>query len=82
MQCGTPVITGNLTSLPEVVGSAGLTVNPFDEEQLTAALGKLIDDENLRAHLHRIGIERAAQFSWQKTAQLTLAVYEQVAEAK
>lgn len=82
MACGAPIVTGNLTSLPEVVGGAGLTVNPFDEEEIASALEKLIDDENLRAHLRRIGIERAARFSWQETARLTQEVYEQAAEAK
>jgi len=80
MACGAAVITGNRTSLPEVVGDAALTVNPFDEEELAAAIGKLIDDENLRALLQRKGVERAAQFSWRQTAQLTLAAYEQAAK--
>lgn len=82
MQCGTPVIVGNRTSLPEVVGDAALTVDPFDETELAEALQRLIEDERLRAELSRRGIERARRFSWQKTARLTLDAYKRALEGR
>jgi glycosyltransferase involved in cell wall biosynthesis len=77
MQCGTPVIAGNRTSLPEVVGDAGLLVDPFDEDALTEALARMIDDSDFRARLRVKGIEWAKNFSWRETARLTLQAYEQ-----
>lgn len=76
MQCGTAVIAGNRTSLPEVVGDAGLLVDPFNVQALTEALARVIDDTDLRAHLCTKGLERAKLFDWQETARLTLAAYE------
>ena len=82
MKCGTPVIVGNQTSLPEVVGDAGLLVDPFDEAEITSALAQLIDNRDLRDKLRRKGLERAGQFSWNDTARRTLEVYKQVAGGK
>jgi len=78
MQCGAPVIAGNRTSLPEVMGSAGLLVDPLDVDALSNALARIIDDSDLRADLRVKGFERAKCFSWQETARLTLRAYEQV----
>jgi glycosyltransferase involved in cell wall biosynthesis len=78
MSCGAPVLTGNLTSLPEVVGDAGLTVDPFDTDALAEALARLIDDDALRANLSRRGLERARHFDWRDTARMTLQVYRRV----
>jgi len=77
MQCGAAVVAGDRTSLPEVVGDAGLLVNPFDEEAIGAAIARLIDDGELRAQLGARGRQRAALFSWTETARQTLQVYEQ-----
>ena len=82
MQCGTPVITGDRTSLPEVVGDAGLMVDPFETSALTSAIALMIDDERLRTELRRKGLERARTFTWHKTAQLTLKAYEQAMKRK
>lgn len=79
MACGAPVITGNRTSLPEVVGQAGLLFDPFDIDALSAALGRVIDDGALRQQLRARGLERARAFSWHETARLTLKVYEEAA---
>lgn len=79
MRCGTPVIAGNLTSLPEVVGDAGLLVDPFDVEAIGAAMRRLVDDDELRRALSARGRARAAHFDWRKTARATLDVYERVA---
>ena len=79
MKCGAPVIVGNRTSLPEVVGDAGLLVDPFDEAEIAAALARLIDNPDLREKLRVKGLKRAEKFSWHDTARRTLKVYEQVA---
>jgi glycosyltransferase involved in cell wall biosynthesis len=79
MQCGTPVIVGNQTSLPEVIGDAGILVDPFDVEALAAAIGKVISDSDLRERLGVQGLARAKLFEWQETARRTLAVYHKAA---
>ena len=76
MRCGTPVITSDRTSLPEVVGDAGLLVDPFDEAALAHALATLINDADLRARLRTRGLARAASFDWHETARRTLEVYQ------
>ncbi len=78
MQCGTPVIAGDRTSLPEVVGDAGLLVNPFDVEAIREALARIIDDAELRAGLRAQGLKRAALFDWRETARKTFEVYQRV----
>jgi glycosyltransferase involved in cell wall biosynthesis len=75
MACGTPVITSNLSSLPEVAGSAAQFVNPYDTEDLTRALGMLLTDEQARTQLGAMGIARARSFSWERTAAQTLEAY-------
>lgn len=75
MSCGTPVVAGDRTSLPEVVGDAGLLVNPFDTEAIATSIARLIDDQDLRALLSARGLARATQFDWRETARLTLEVY-------
>src|SRR5947209_16081566 len=75
MSCGAPVLTGNLTSLPEVVGDAGLAADPFDTGALARALARLIDDDALRAELRARGLKRARSFDWRNTARMTLQVY-------
>jgi len=82
MACGVPVIAGDRTSLPEVVGDAGLLVNPFDEDAIGAGLARLIDDEVLRADLRTRGQARAALFNWRETARQTLAVYQRTIGGK
>ncbi|MFL6373523.1 MAG: glycosyltransferase family 4 protein [Pyrinomonadaceae bacterium] len=78
MQCGTPVITGDRTSLPEVVGDAGIMVDPYDVNAIADAMQRLLNDANLRADLTKRGIERAKNFSWAKAARETLGVFERV----
>jgi len=79
MQCGTSVIVGDKTSLPEVVGDAGVLVDPFDVDDIAAAIEKVISDSNFRRQLRVKGLERAKLFNWQKTARQTLAVYQKAA---
>ena len=72
MACGTPVITSNTTSLPEVVGTAALTVNPTSVEAIAAAIAQLLDDNSLREKLQQAGIKRAREFTWPRTSQRLL----------
>lgn len=81
MKCGAPVIVGNRTSLPEVVGDAALKVDPFDVDAIAGALGKLINDSELRKKLSQMGQERASTFTWRETARQTLRVYQEVARS-
>ena len=76
MQCGTPVITSNTSSLPEVVGKAGLMINPSSRDDLCQAMLNLINNSKLRNQLSQKGIDRATQFSWSKCAGETIRVYE------
>ena len=78
MKCGTPVVVANATSLPEVVGDAGLKVDPFDIAAIAAAVDQLINSSELRKELSVKGQARAEMFDWRKTARQTLKVYEQV----
>lgn len=78
MRCGTPVITSNRTSLPEVLGDAGLMFDPSDTEALVDVLRRMIDDAGLRAELRAKGLRRARAFDWCETARLTLEIYQHV----
>jgi glycosyltransferase involved in cell wall biosynthesis len=82
MKCGTPVIAGNRTSLPEVMGDAGLLIDPFDEAAIASALARLINNSDLRAELRVKGLKRAELFDWRETARRTLQVYEEVGKRK
>ncbi|MCD4737647.1 MAG: glycosyltransferase family 4 protein [Anaerolineae bacterium] len=78
MQCGTPTVVADRASLPEVVGEAGLLIDPESPETLAAACRRLLRDKGLRARLREDGFRQAAQFTWEATARQTLAVYEEV----
>ena len=80
MASGTPPLTGNRTALPEVVGDAGLMVDPYDVEAIAWGLKRLVEDSVLLEELRRKGLERANQFSWDKTADLTWKVLQEAAE--
>lgn len=82
MKCGAPVIAGNRTSLPEVVGRAGLLVDPFEEGAIAEAIARLIDDEGLRKSLRERGLRQAESFSWLETARLTLKAYDRAFESR
>lgn len=74
MAAGAPVITSNISSLPEITGDAAILVNPLDEIEITAAMEKIATDENLRRTLKEKGQKKAQEFSWEKCAQETLAI--------
>ena len=81
MACGTPVVVSNVSSLPEVVGDAGLLVDPEDVSELTVAIWRVLTDEALRADLIAKGFKRAQCFSWEKTALQTLELYRRVGQS-
>ncbi len=74
MACGTPVITSNISSLPEVVGDAGILVDPYNISALTAALSTVAQDSQLRSKMRNLSLKRASQFSWQQTGETTREV--------
>ncbi|MFH1403782.1 MAG: glycosyltransferase family 1 protein [Candidatus Altiarchaeota archaeon] len=78
MACGTPVVCSNSSSLPEVVGDAGLMVDPLDEGGLADALRSVLDSDSLSGRLSGRGVERAGGFTWDEAARKTMRVYEGV----
>ncbi|MGK7938774.1 MAG: glycosyltransferase family 4 protein [Crocosphaera sp.] len=72
MGCGTPVITSNLSSLPEVAGDAALLINPYNVSEITAAMEIIAIDNDMRSQLKRLGLQQAKKFSWQTTGEQTL----------
>ncbi len=81
MACGTPVVTSNISSLPEVVGDAGILVDPNDPDAIADAIQRILSDDGLRRELAAKGVARAKLFSWQKAAGETLAIYRRVVES-
>jgi glycosyltransferase involved in cell wall biosynthesis len=79
MARGIPTITSNVSSLPEVAGSAGYLVDPSSQEDLAVAIERVLGDEALAADMRREGPKQAAQFSWDETALATIAVYRKIA---
>jgi glycosyltransferase involved in cell wall biosynthesis len=80
MQCGLPVITSNNSSLPEVVGDAGIMVDATDESQLCQAMTKLLNDPNLCQQLSKQALQQSQNFSWEKCAAETIAIYQHILE--
>lgn len=80
MACGTPVITSNVSSLPEVAGEAAIFVSPDDIDGLSIAMQHIITDAALAQSLKEKGLQQAAQFNWAKTAIETASIYRQVLE--
>lgn len=78
MACGTPVLTSNVSSLPEVAGDAAVLVDPTDVEAIAAAMRRVLQDQALAAALSAKGLARAQQFTWERTARETIKVYEKV----
>ncbi len=77
MACGTPVITSNISSLPEVAGDAAILINPYHIEEITAAMKMIINDSETRKQLSEKGLKRVNQFSWEKTGLATVEVLKQ-----
>ena len=81
MACGTPVISSRSSSLPEVVGDAGVLVDPLNVDALAESLHRVLEDRAFAELLAQQGVQRAAGFSWKKTAAETIAVYRRVLAA-
>jgi glycosyltransferase involved in cell wall biosynthesis len=75
MACGLPVIVSNVASLPEVVGDAGLLIDPHDVDELTVAMWRVLNDAELYREMRVKGLRQAAQFSWERAARETLKIY-------
>ncbi|HYM23249.1 MAG TPA: glycosyltransferase family 1 protein [Vicinamibacterales bacterium] len=79
MASGTPVVTSNVSSLPEVAGDAAVLVDPYDPSALADAMMRVLTDETLRRDLRRRGLERARQFSWEQSVRRVREIYGEVA---
>ena len=76
MACATPVLTSNVSSLPEVVGDKAILCNPFDVNEIADGIYRLATDESLCGVLSREGFERSKMFSWDTSARVMHKVYE------
>ncbi len=81
MACGTPVVTSEASSLPEVVGQAGLLADPTSSEALAAAMERVLADSDLQEEMGKAGLVQAKEFSWQKTAACTVDSYQRALRA-
>ena len=75
MAAGCPVVTSSISSLPEVAGDGAILVPPSDERALASALNDVLSDQEARGALSRAGLKRSSEFTWERTAQLTMDVY-------
>ncbi len=78
MACGTPVVTSNVSALPEVVGEAGIMVNPYDYEEIANGVYKLLSDKKLSSGLVKAGLERARYFTWENAAREMLSLFREL----
>jgi glycosyltransferase involved in cell wall biosynthesis len=76
MAAGVPVLTSNVSSLPEVAGDAAITVDPYDLDAITDGLQRLIQDTDLRDRLIQKGLARAREFTWEKSARQLIGIYQ------
>jgi glycosyltransferase involved in cell wall biosynthesis len=79
MACGTPVIASRAASMPEVVGDAGVLLDPDDEPGWADAIANIVNDEWQKGRMRKAGLARASEFTWARTASITLDVYRRVA---
>jgi glycosyltransferase involved in cell wall biosynthesis len=75
MACGIPIITSNVTALPEIVGNAGILVAPTDTHRLASALVEILNNSRLTQMMRQNSLERAKFFLWDRTARDTLDIY-------
>jgi glycosyltransferase involved in cell wall biosynthesis len=78
MACGTPVLTSNVSSMPEVGGTAAFYVDPYDIDDITSGLRRILTDEDLRKRLRETGFRQVKRFTWERSAQDLLSTYERV----
>jgi alpha-1,3-rhamnosyl/mannosyltransferase len=77
MACGTPVVTSDVSSMPEITGDAALLIDPNDEGALANALIEVVNNDRLRAALREKGIAQAKKFTWGDAAEKTLRLYQE-----
>ncbi len=82
MACGAPVVVSNKSSLPEVVGEAGVLFDPYDMEAMVAAILPVLSDNAINQQMRAKSLKQASRFSWEQTARQTIAVYEEMAGQK
>ena len=78
MACGTPVVVSHKSSLPEVVGDAGLYVDPLDEVSMVEAMVRILSDSRLASEFREKGLIRSKQFRWEKVGEKTLQAYQEI----
>ena len=78
MACGVPVITSNVSSLPEVAGKAAILVNPLKVEEMTDAYSKILSNEEFREKMIEEGIEQSKKFQWKESARKLEKIYEEL----
>jgi glycosyltransferase involved in cell wall biosynthesis len=78
MACGTPVITSNTSSMPEIAGPDAIFVNPENPDEIVSNMLRLEEDDQFYRKQEKIGLQRAQEFSWQQTAEHLLNLYERV----
>ena len=81
MACGTPVITGNTSAMPEIAGKGGLLADPFNEEEVASLLLRLEEDQAFHDEQIKYGLQRSRLFSWNHTARKLLQVYIEVIQS-
>jgi glycosyltransferase involved in cell wall biosynthesis len=78
MACGCPVVTSNITSMPEIAGNAAVLVDPYSPESIAVAMQLIASDQRKRQELVELGFKRSAQFSWDQTARETIKIYHEL----
>lgn len=78
MACGTPVITSNISSMPELAGDAALLVDPYSVDEIVTGMKRIIDSKDERKRIAQLGLKRVQKFSWQKSVKSTLEIYQQL----
>jgi glycosyltransferase involved in cell wall biosynthesis len=78
MACGTPVVTSDLSALPEVVGDAGVLIDPRDPEEIASGVYRLLSNSKLASGLARAGLERSSHFTWTNAARELMAVFQEL----
>jgi glycosyltransferase involved in cell wall biosynthesis len=81
MACGLPAVVSNVASLPEVVGDAGLLIDPHEVDELTVGMWRILNDSELREEMQGKGLRQAERFSWERAARETQAIYQVAFEA-
>jgi glycosyltransferase, family 1 len=78
MACGIPVITSNVASLPEVVGEAGILVDPLNEKEIVEAYDRILSDEDLKREMVKKGIGQSKKFQWKESAKVLEKIYDEL----